>query len=70
MMYTKVQAGYRQTIGARTCDRCRYYVDAGRTGQCDIVRGVIFPEDTCDLWEGEHGIIKRGRRIIPLDMHP
>ncbi len=72
MMYTKRQAGYGETDGSRTCDRCRYYIDVGRTGQCEIVRGTIFPEDTCDLWQPqgrEHGIIKRGRHIPPLDMY-
>ncbi len=72
MMYTKHQAGYRETDGPRTCDRCSMYIDVGRTGQCEVVRGTIFPEDTCDLWEPkghERGIIKRGRRIIPLDIH-
>ena len=68
-MYSKREAGYRPTLGARTCDRCRFYIDAGRTGQCDIVRGTILPEDTCALWEGKKlsGVIKR-RRVLPLDL--
>lgn len=66
--YTKREAGYRRTHGPRTCDRCRFYVDAGRTGQCTLVYGMILPEDTCDLWKPERGIIKHGRRVLPLDM--
>ena len=70
-MYTKGQVDYRRTVGPQSCDRCRHYVDAGRTGFCRIVYGTIYPEDTCDVWEPmlpqERGIIKR-RRVLPLDM--
>ena len=69
-MYTKREAGYRRTRGSRTCDRCQHYVDAGRTGQCNVVYGVILPEDTCNLWKPqgrERGIIKQ-RRVLPLDL--
>ena len=37
---------------AQSCATCRYFRKRQRyeNGTCDLVAGVIEPEDTCNLW--------------------
>ncbi len=52
--HTKAEVYYRVAEDpAQSCGVCRYFRKRANydNGACVIVRGLIEPEDTCDLWE-------------------
>ena len=54
MKLTKGAAYYRVADNlSRSCGTCRFFQKRERyaNGKCELVAGVIEPEDTCNLWE-------------------
>jgi len=49
---TKASVHYREATGKHNCGNCAmFHVSQGRNhGYCDLVRGVIRAQDTCDRW--------------------
>lgn len=48
-MVSKETVNYRAATGSRSCGNCIMF----HSGMCDLVKGKISPEDTCDRWEAK-----------------
>lgn len=59
--YPQWEVYYRRAVNpeVESCGICRYFQpwEGYEHGNCEIVAGVIYPEDTCDLFEPQQ-IIK------------
>lgn len=44
---------------AESCGTCKFFQKRASydNGTCELVVGVIEPEDTCDLWVGRMGLV-------------
>jgi hypothetical protein len=53
----KSSVDYRDAAPGATsrCKTCRYGYDAPDGRRCKRVKGIIKPDDVCDLWEAKRG---------------
>jgi hypothetical protein len=50
----KSSVNYRHaTDSAHRCKTCRYSYGPLDDRRCRLVKGRIYPDDTCDLWEAK-----------------
>ncbi len=49
-MVSKEAVDYRLARGKRHCGNCVMF---HANGTCDLVKGLISPEDVCDKWEAK-----------------
>lgn len=49
---SKASVNYRHAEGRKLCRNCRYSYSDGDERRCMKVKGVIRPDDVCDLWRG------------------
>ena len=60
MKITKGEAYYRVAENpAESCGTCKFFRkrEHYENGRCELVAGVIEPEDTCNLWVGAMGLV-------------
>lgn len=46
----KSSVNYRRGTAARNCGNCRFML---ADGHCRKVKGMVEPDDVCDLWEAK-----------------
>lgn len=52
--HDKSSVNYRKaTDSAKSCHTCRYSFGPKDDRRCKRVKGQIYPDDTCDLWEAK-----------------
>lgn len=51
----KSSVNYRLATGEQRCKTCRYSYGPMDHRECRRVKGQIYPDDTCDLWEAKRG---------------
>jgi hypothetical protein len=49
----KSSVNYRGATGAERCKTCRYSYGPTGARRCRRVKGIIEPDDVCDLWEAK-----------------
>lgn len=50
----KPTVNYRPGEPPQVCVQCQHFLGQGPGGgECELVEGVILPEDTCDMWAAE-----------------
>jgi hypothetical protein len=49
----KSSVNYRHATGAERCKTCRYSYGPMDSRRCKIVKGQIYPDDTCDEWQAK-----------------
>ena len=49
----KSSVNYRDATGSESCHSCRYSYGPKDDRRCKRVKGQIYPDDTCDLWEAK-----------------
>ena len=50
----KASVNYRSTVSlAQRCKTCRYSYGPVDARRCEKVKGIIKPDDVCDLWEAK-----------------
>jgi hypothetical protein len=49
----KSSVNYRHATGEQRCKTCRYSYGPMDSRRCKRVKGQIYPDDTCDLWEAK-----------------
>lgn len=47
----KSSVNYRQGTAEKNCHNCRYSYGPTTERRCRRVKGIIQPDDLCDLWE-------------------
>lgn len=69
---SKEDAGYKdEPEDNMVCSNCQYYY-VGTDGEavCSKVRGEVFPEHWCELWEpGDDTNVSKGESFVPLNIN-
>lgn len=47
----KAAVDYRGGTSLKRCGTCKYSYGPADARRCKLVKGIIKPDDVCDLWE-------------------